>query len=300
MRPRIWLIAGPTSSGKSALALSLARATGGEIINADSMQVYRDLRVLTARPSLEEETQSPHHLFGVADGAEAWSTGIWLRAAQTVLADLAARDVPAIFVGGTGLYFRALTEGLADIPAIPASVRKEAAALFDTEGEAAVRARLSGAPSISPGDRQRLIRALEVQTATGKSLSDWQAETHPLLPEGGYRTAVLDPPRAELYRRCDARLEAMFAGGALDEVRALIARRPDPALPIMKAVGVREIAAHLAGETTLPEALAAAQQQTRNYAKRQLTWLRNQTPHWPRLAWNDIEEATRRLIAMEE
>lgn len=305
MSPRIWLIGGPTSSGKSALALSLARATGGEIINADSMQVYRDLRLITARPSLAEESLAPHHLFGVADAAEAWSTGVWLRAALQTLEAIRSRGKPAIFVGGTGLYFRALTDGLADIPEIPADIRAEVALAFDADGEAAFRARLAvhdpkAAQAIYPGDRQRLIRAAEVYAATGRSLSAWKGDTAPGLDPGSWTGLVMDPPRAELYARCDARLAAMVEAGALEEVAAITARRLDPILPAMKAIGVREFASHLAGEISLETALAAAQQETRRYAKRQLTWLRNQASDWPRRAGNDIEETTRRLIAMEE
>jgi tRNA dimethylallyltransferase len=284
MTPRIWLIAGPTASGKSDLALGLAERLGGEIIGADSMQLYRDLRVLTARPSEAEMARAPHHLVGIADAAEAWSTGKWLRAAQAALGDIAARGKDAIVVGGTGLYFRALTAGLADVPQIPASVRQAAEALWDGEGEGAVRARLGdSAARIAPGDRQRLVRALEVLEATGKPLAEWQAQTPPGLPAGRWTAAVIEPPRDEIYRRCDARLEAMIADGALDEVRALLARTLDPMLPAMKSVGVREFAAYLHGEITLAEALERAQRETRRYAKRQLTWLRNQVPDWPRL-----------------
>jgi tRNA dimethylallyltransferase len=286
MTSRIWLIAGPTASGKSALALRLAQATGGEIVNADALQLYADLRLLSARPSPEEEAIAPHHLFGVADGADGWSVGRWLRAATGVLDDIAARGRTAIVVGGTGLYFKALTEGLADIPAIPAKARAEAADLFDQAGEAAVRERLKAADPaaetrIAPGDRTRLTRALEVWLATGQALTAWQADTRPALD--GWKAVALEPDRAALYARCDARLEAMVREGALEEVARLTARGLPPNQPVMKAVGVRELAAHLAGELSLDEALALAQQETRRYAKRQLTWIRNQTPDWPRI-----------------
>jgi tRNA dimethylallyltransferase len=285
---RVWLIAGPTASGKSALALRLAQATGAEIVNADSMQLYADLRVLTARPGVEDEARAPHHLYGVADAAEVWSVGAWLRAATEALAQIAARDRPAIVVGGTGLYFSALTQGLADIPAIPADVRTEVRARLDRLGEDAFRQALAvadpdAAARIAPGDRQRLARAMEVATATGRSLTDWQASTTPLLAEGDYRAVVLDPPRDALYARCDARLGAMAAGGGLEEVHALMARGLDPHLPAMNALGVREFARHLAGELTLDQALTLARQDTRRYAKRQTTWFRNQTPDWPRV-----------------
>jgi tRNA dimethylallyltransferase len=288
----VWLIAGPTASGKSALALRLAEATGGEIVNADSMQLYRDLRLLTARPSPEETARAPHHLYGVADAAEAWSVGRWLRAATAVLAEIAARRRPAIVVGGTGLYFRALTRGLAEVPAIPADARAQSTALWDQGGEGAVRAALSagdpeGAARIERGDRQRLIRALAVLQATGRPLGDWQGRTTPVLAPDAWRGVVIAPERAALYARCDARLAVMLDAGALDEVAALTARGLDPDLPAMKAVGVRPLARHLAGQASRAEALAEAQQATRNYAKRQLTWFRNQTPDWPRIDPSD-------------
>jgi len=284
---RVWLIAGPTASGKSALALRFAETTGAEIVNADSMQLYADLRVLTARPSPEEEARAHHHLYGVADAAETWSVGAWLRAATKALAEIAARDRPAVVVGGTGLYFSALTQGLAEIPAIPDDVRAEVRERLDRVGEDAFREALAltdpeAAARIARGDRQRLARAMEVATATGRALTDWQASTTPLLAPGAYRPLVLDPPRDALYARCDARLGAMAGSGGLEEVRTLMARRLDPELPAMKALGVREFGRHLRGELTLDDALGLARQETRRYAKRQVTWFRNQTPHWPR------------------
>jgi tRNA dimethylallyltransferase len=303
MAPRIWLIAGPTASGKSALALRLADALGAEILNADSMQLYADLRLLTARPSHAEEARAPHHLFGTVDAADGWSVGRWLRAATEVLDEIAARGRPAIVVGGTGLYFNALTRGLADVPEIPPKVRHEAEADFDAMGDDAFRARLAthdpaAADRIAPGDRQRLSRAWEVFAATGRPLSDWQRSGAPPLAAGAWQAVALEPPREALYARCDARLAAMVEAGALREVRALAARALDPALPVMKAVGVREFAAHLRGETTLAEALAGAQQQTRNYAKRQTTWMRGQMADWPRLDEIDAERQWRQFLAL--
>jgi tRNA dimethylallyltransferase len=294
MQPRIWLIAGPTASGKSALALRLAERTDGEIVNADALQLYADLRVLTARPSVEEEARTPHHLFGVADAADGWSTGRWLRAALQALEAIAARGRTAIVAGGTGLYFHALTQGLAEIPAIPAEIRRRTAEEFESMGEAAFRTRLAAADPvaearIAPNDRQRLTRAWEVFAATGVALSDWQARTQAPLPADAWRAVALEPPRGVLYARCDVRLRAMIEDGALEEVAALIARGLDPALPAMKAVGVRELAAHVRGEADLEAAIAAAQMETRRYAKRQLTWLRNQSGGWRRLTAPDAE-----------
>ena len=286
--PPAVLIAGPTASGKSALALKLAREIGAEIVNADALQIYRDLRVLSARPTPEDEALAPHHLFGVADAADGWSTGRWLRAAAPVIAEIAGRGRTPIVVGGTGLYFRGLTQGLAATPEVPEAARRAARESFERLGEAEFRRMLrardpAAEARIFPGDRQRLVRAMEVHEATGRPLSDWQAATAPALVPGSWRAMVLEPPREALYARCDRRLLAMLGAGALEEVEALLQRRLDPALPAMKAVGVRELARHIRGELPLEQALALAQQETRRYAKRQLTWFRNQTPDWPRV-----------------
>lgn len=284
--PALTLVAGPTASGKSAWALETAERTGAVIVNADSQQLYADLRVLSARPSAEDEARAEHRLYGVADAADAWSVGRWSRAVMEVLADLDGR--PALLVGGTGLYFTALTKGLADIPEIPAEVRRAADEAFGQEGEAAFRRRLAerdpaAEARIETGDRQRLIRAMAVAEHTGRALTDWMADTTPLLAPDDWTGLVIEPDREALYANCDRRVARMVDDGALEEVRALITRNLDPGVPAMKAVGVREFAAHLAGETTLEAALEATRQATRNYAKRQLTWFRNQTPGWTRV-----------------
>jgi tRNA dimethylallyltransferase len=269
--------------------MDLAAAIDGEIVNADSMQVYADLEILTARPGPEAMGARPHHLYGVADAAEAWSVGRWLAEARRALADIAARDRPAVVVGGTGLYLRALTEGLADISAIPANIREEALARLKALGEPAFRAELAevdpmAADRIERGDALRLTRAMEVWLATGRSLSDWRKDSPPALTRNSWRAVVVELPRAELYGRCDLRLAGMVRNGALDEVGRLIKRDLPPTSPVLKALGVAPLAAHLKGETSLENALAQAQTETRRYAKRQLTWLRNQTPDWPRVA----------------
>ena len=284
----IHLIAGPTASGKSAMAMDLALEIGGEIINADSMQLYADLRILTARPTAEDEAAVPHHLFGVADAAEAWSVGRWLRQTLITLEQIAARGRPAIIVGGAGLYFRALTCGLADVPPVPAGVSGQSLAALILDGEAQFRLDLAARDPaaerrIAVGDRQRLVRAHAVHAATGRALTDWQTDTRPALAAGSWQAQVLDPDRETLFARCDARLEVMLAGGALQEVAALVARELPATLPVMKTLGLRPLAAHLAGETALDDALAEAQRETRRYAKRQLTWFRNQTPDWPKI-----------------
>ena len=286
--PWITLVAGPTASGKSALALRLAEAGGGEIVNADSMQIYADLRVLTARPPADDEARAPHHLYGVADADDAWSVGRWLRAALPVIEDIRARGRAVIVAGGTGLYFKALTEGLADVPPVPEAARQAAAAAFDEAGEAAFRAELArGDPgaeaAIAPGDRQRLVRAAAVLAATGRPLAAWKAETAPAAPREAWRALVLEPPREALYARIDARVLAMIEQGAVEEAAALAARGLRPDLPAMKATGVREFAGFARGELTRDEAIERVRRETRRYAKRQLTWLRNQTPEWPRL-----------------
>jgi tRNA dimethylallyltransferase len=286
--PLITLLAGPTASGKSRRALDMAQRTGAVIVNADSQQLYADLRVLSARPSVGEEALAEHRLYGVADAADAWSVGRWTRTVMPVLAALAAEGRPALLVGGTGLYFTALTTGLADIPDVPVGVRDAAAAAFDADGETAFRRWLAevdpaAEARIKAGDRQRLTRAWAVAQHTGRALSDWTADTTPLLAPGSWTGLVIEPEREALYANCDLRVADMVEAGALDEVRALMARGLDPALPAMKAVGVREFAAHLTGETTLAAAVEATRQATRNYAKRQLTWFRNQTPGWARV-----------------
>ncbi|WP_419321477.1 tRNA (adenosine(37)-N6)-dimethylallyltransferase MiaA [Caulobacter sp. ErkDOM-E] len=286
--PRIWLIAGPTASGKSAYALRLAQEIGGEIVNADSMQIYADLRVLTAGPSPDEMAAVPHHLFGTVDAAETWSVGKWLEAAMVALRDIDHRGKPVVVVGGTGLYFRALTHGLADVPAVSETQREISGLLYEAQGEHEFREDLAkldpeAAARIEIGDRQRLLRAHAVAVATGRSLTAWQNDTRPSLAPGSWKGLVLDPPRADLYARCDARLGVMVQNGALEEVAAMEARGLSPALPALKALGYRELAAHLRGETTLDQALDAARQETRRYAKRQLTWFRNQTPDWERV-----------------
>jgi tRNA dimethylallyltransferase len=303
MEPRIWLIAGPTASGKSALALRLAREIAGEIVNADALQLYRDLRVLSARPSEAEIAQAPHHLFGIADGADGWSVGRWLRAAQAVLAEIAERGRPAILAGGTGLYFRSLTQGLAEAPAAPAEVIAGVEQLYDHDGEAAVREALRGVDPaadarIAPNDRQRLTRALAVWRATGRPLSAWQAETSAPLAALAWRGVVVEPPRAALYARCDARLVRMVETGALEEAATLMARGLDPRQPVMKAVALRELASAAAGEIPLPAAIEAAQTATRRYAKRQMTWFRHQSAAWPRIDAESAEDQWRSFLAL--
>jgi tRNA dimethylallyltransferase len=289
--PCITLIAGPTASGKSRLALETALATtlatGAVILNADSQQLYADLNVLSARPSAQDEAMAEHRLYGVADAADAWSVGRWIRTVLPELAALEAEGRPAILVGGTGLYFLSLTRGLADIPQVQSEVRDRIQARYDADGETDFRRRLAeidpaSETAIAPGDRQRLVRALSVHDQTGRTLSAFKADTRPLIAPDRWTGRVVEPPRDRLYAACDRRVDVMIQTGAMDEVRALLDRRLDPALPAMKAVGVRELGAHLAGDITLNDAVAAMKQATRNYAKRQLTWFRNQTPDWPR------------------
>lgn len=303
-RTPVFLLAGPTASGKTALALRLAEAVGGEVVNADAIQLYRDLSILSARPTPEDEARAPHHLFGIADAAGGWSVGRWLDAATGALEAIVGSGRPAIVVGGAGLYFHALTRGLADVPAVPGAVRAQAAAEYTDLGETRFRQRLGAVDPaaegrIAPGDAQRLKRAWEVHAATGRALTDWQAATAPAFAAHAFRPIVLEPPRDALYARCDARFAAMVDAGALDEVAAIMARGLDPTLPAMKATGLRELASHLAGERTLDEAITLGRQETRRYAKRQLTWLRNQTPDWPRVHAPDHEEQWRALQALE-
>ena len=280
------LIAGPTASGKSALALELAQKTGGVVINTDSMQVYRDLRVLTARPTLEEEARAPHRLYGRVDAAVNFSAGAWVNDAAKILAETRAENRLSIFVGGSGLYFKALTRGLSAVPPIAAEVRDGVRARLERDGVEALHVELAqkdpvSAERLKPRDRTRVARALEVVEATGRSLTDWHREgLPPLLPAGEYRAVFLAPEREELYARIDARFDAMLAAGALEEVAPLAARKIDPQLPAMKAHGVPALTRHLQGEITREEAAEIGRADTRHYAKRQFTWFRHQLPEF--------------------
>lgn len=278
----ILVIAGPTASGKSGLALRVAEELGGVVINADSMQVYSDLRVLTARPSAADEARVPHVLYGYLDGATACTAAAW--ATQAADAIKTARDnnqVP-IVVGGTGLYLKALIEGLSDIPEVPLEVRQAARRLRLEQGNEALHESLKekdpeGALRLKPKDRQRVLRAWEVVEATGTPLHVWQQKSQPKsLVDGPFHTILFQPEREALYAACNARFETMLEAGALDEVEALLARDLDPALPVMKALGVPDLAAFLKGECSREEAVTKAQQHTRNYAKRQTTWFKGQ------------------------
>jgi tRNA dimethylallyltransferase len=280
------LIAGPTASGKSALALALARKTGGIIINADSMQVYRDLSVITARPTPQEEALVPHRLYGHVDAAVNFSAGAFVVDAARVLAEARAEHRLPIFVGGSGLYFKALIRGLSAVPPIPPEIREAVRARLARDGVEALHAELarrdsSAAERLKPRDRTRIARALEVVEATSRSLSDWHRDgLPPLLPAGTFRALFLEPDREQLYARIDARFDAMLKAGALEEVKLLAARNLDPLLPAMKAHGVPALIAHLKGEITLEEAAAIGQADTRHYAKRQFTWFRHQLPEF--------------------
>jgi tRNA dimethylallyltransferase len=299
---RAVLIAGPTASGKSALALALAKELGGTIINADSMQVYRDLRIVTARPTPEDEARVPHLLYGHVDAAENYSVGRWCVDAGAALAAVERAGRVPILVGGTGLYFKALTRGLAAVPPIPTPVRATVRARLAAEGVAALYAELSErdpatARRLMPGDRARVTRALEVVLATGRSLTDWHAEgMKPALDPAGAVKVFLDVERAELYRRIDTRFDAMLAAGVLDEVRALAHRRLDAALPAMKAHGVPWLLRHLAGEMDLAAAVAEAKRDTRRYSKRQATWFRHQLPDWTWVAADMAPVEIRRAL----
>ena len=278
------LIAGPTASGKSRQAMELAREIGGVVINADSMQVYREAPILTAQPSDADKAQVPHLLYGHVSAREVYSVGRWRDDAAKALADAKAMQHVPIFVGGTGMYFMALTEGLADIPPTPPEIRDAARALLDDIGVEALHARLTDrdpvtASRLRPSDPQRVLRAFEVFEATGRPLAEWQdAPGAPLLKDARLACFVLDPPRPELRARIAARFEQMVDEGGLDEARALDGI--DPALPAAKLLGLRPLQALAAGTLSRAEALDAAITATRQFAKRQMTWFRHRMPHY--------------------
>lgn len=284
------LITGPTASGKSALALHLAREAGGVVINADSMQVYDTLRVLTARPSEAEMEGVQHLLYGHVPAKCAYSTGEWLRDVQDFLPKLRAEGRLPVFVGGTGLYFKALTGGLSDMPEISQDVRDRIRLRLKEEGPEALHAELSRrdavvAESLEPKDGQRIVRALEVLEETGRSIADFQGrQGATVIDPARAKKLVVLPDRKILHERINRRFEKMLEGGAVDEVRALLALHPAPDLPIMKAIGVREIAGMLEGRMSREEVIERASALTRQYAKRQMTWFRNQMDEsWERI-----------------
>ncbi|MCG6203012.1 tRNA (adenosine(37)-N6)-dimethylallyltransferase MiaA [Rhodopseudomonas sp. HC1] len=301
-RPAAVLIAGPTASGKSALALRLAQARNGIIINTDSMQIYRDLRIITARPTPDEEEVVPHRLYGTVDASVNFSAGAFVEAAAGPLAEARAAGRLPIFIGGTGLYFKALTHGLSAVPPVPAEVRDAVRLRLDRDGVVALHAELArhdmaAAERLAPADRSRIARALEVVLATGRPLADWHGETSPpLLPPDGVAALFLAPDREALYARIDARFAAMLQAGALDEVAALADRQLDPLLPAMKAHGVPALIRHLRGELSLQEAAVIGAADTRHYAKRQFTWFRHQLPEF---RWVEPAEAADALRMME-
>jgi len=291
---RAVLIAGPTASGKSALALAVAENLGGVIVNADSMQVYRDLRIITARPTADDEIRAPHELYGFVDAAENYSVGRWCRDVEETLREIGKQGRVPILVGGTGLYFKALTSGLAAVPLIPADIRADVRGRLQQEGAPALHAELmrldpATAQRVTANDRSRISRALEVVLATGRALSDWHREGLPPLIDPARAVKVfITCERKELVRRIEVRFDAMIKSTALDEVRRLAERRLDPALPAMKAHGVPWLIRHLNGEISREEAIAGAVMDTRRYAKRQLTWFRNQMNDW---IWADPNDA---------
>ncbi|MDD9909249.1 MAG: tRNA (adenosine(37)-N6)-dimethylallyltransferase MiaA [Ahrensia sp.] len=291
-RPDVVLIAGPTASGKSLLALEVAARMDGEIINADSMQIYAALPILTAQPSHEDQALQPHHLYGVVPPEDSFSVAAWLAAAQKALHEVRRRNQIAIFVGGTGLYFKALEQGLAEVPPIPDGVRVPIRKRLSREGSEKLHAELAGrdpslARKLKPGDGHRIARALEVMEATGRSLQDFrqEAQSTALLNALNTFKVALMPPRATLHERINTRSEAMMSAAIIDEVRDLLDRNIDPSATIMQAIGVKPITEHLKGVLTLDETTARLQAATRQYAKRQSTWFRGQ--HGP--DWNHVE-----------
>ena len=296
MRPAI-LIHGPTASGKTKLAISLARKHGGEIINADAMQCYRDLDILTARPDAEERAAATHHLFGHVDAADRYSAGHWAKEAMAKIAELGAAGKVPILVGGTGLYLMTLTEGLSDIPAIPDAHRDRARKMAETDQPAAFAHLSAHDPIVSaridPNDRQRTARALEVLFATGKPLSSFHGQAAPLLAPGAWVGVTITPPRETLYERINARVDLMMKHGALEEARRLWERKLDEALPAMRAHGMPGFSEYFAGRMSLADAVDRCKRDTRRYAKRQMTWIAHQFTLWPRIPSEALDVRTR-------
>jgi len=296
MRPAI-LIHGPTASGKTRLAIALAKRLDGEIVNADAMQVYSDLDVLTARPDAEEKAAAPHHLFGHVDAATGYSAGVWAKEAGALIRSLMAAGKTPIVVGGTGLYLMALAEGLSEIPAIPDAARAEARAKVAADVGGAFAELVAKDPPakdrIEPQDRQRISRALEVLIATGRPMSSFHGEAAPVLQPGEWVGVTLTPQRETLYGRINARVEKMMKLGALEEARRLWERKLDPELPAMRAHGMPGFADHFAGRSSLADAVERCKRDTRRYAKRQMTWIAHQFTTWPRVPSEALDVRTR-------
>ncbi len=301
MRPAI-LIHGPTASGKTALAIRLAQELGGEIVNADAMQVYSDLRTLSARPSDDELACAPHYMFGHVDGATRYSTGQWLREAFEKVCDIRDRGRVPIVVGGTGLYFSSLVKGLSDIPAVPEEIRRKAHALVeDSEARAfeqLAEADPEAASRIQPGDHQRVSRALEVFMATGKPISGFQTPKPPSLKSGEWLGLALTPPREALYARIEARFDAMLSAGAPEEARKLWSRELARDLPVMRAHGMPGFCDYFDGLSTLEAAVVRAKRDTRRYAKRQFTWIAHQLPTWVRVPTEKLDHRAEVVFAL--
>jgi len=286
-KPPVALIAGPTASGKSTLALEIAKRSGGVIVNADSAQIYRNLPILSAAPTCEERAQAEHRLYGMRDPAEPCSAAEWAEMARKEIAEIHAEERLPILVGGTGLYVRTLLDGIAPVPRIDPAVRERVRSQSVEQNRAELEsADTEAAARLRPTDKTRMARALEVVLSTGRTLGQWQQHR-----KGGIgkqvdlKPLILLPPRDWLYARCDERFERMFESGAVEEVKTLLARGLDPSLPAMRAIGVRQITNYLSGSATREQAVAAGQQATRNYAKRQYTWFAHQPPpEWPRFA----------------
>ena len=303
MRPAI-LIHGPTASGKTELSIEIARKLNGEIVNADSMQVYRELKVISARPDEEEMADVPHHLFGHVPASERFSTGQWLEQVRPVIEDIQKRGKTAVVVGGTGLYLLALTEGLSEIPPVPEDVRHEVMDILKADGVRGLKVRLQvvdpdAARRIEDNDRQRLMRAYEVWLATGKSLTSFQSNrSNPVLNPDEWLGVALTPPRAKLYARIDKRFEGMLMEGAMEEARELVRLNVDPDLPAMKAHGMPWLSAFIRGEINSTLAAENAKRDTRRSAKRQFTWIGRQFPFWPRIPGADLKTRMRVVSAL--
>ncbi len=299
------LLAGPTASGKSALAVALAERLGGWVVNADSMQVYAGWHLLTARPSPEEAARVPHRLYGHVDPARRYSVGDWLRDVAGVLEEARAAGAVPVIVGGTGLYFEALTRGLAAVPPIPPAIRDETEARLARDGAEAFRRDLlaldPAAATLDIGNPRRMLRAWEVMAATGRSITDWARETPPpLLPLDKVRVIAIEADRDALVARIEARLDAMLAAGLVEEAAAMAARGLDPALPAMRAVAAPPLFAYLDGAISLDEAMVRAKTDTRRYAKRQRTWLRNRMGDWPRVPMGASADAALETMAARD